>query len=188
MTRRKLEIHTTPISGVLLVETHLYQDERGIFYRGFCDRELDDILSGKKIRQVNLSITHRAGAIRGLHFQYPPHAEMKMIRCLQGRVWDVVVDLRKGSPTFLRWYGVELSAENKLMIVVPEGFAHGFQVLEAGSELLYLTTAHYEPKSEGGIRYSDPKLNIPWLLKVTDVSDRDSSHPFLSKDFRGFVL
>lgn len=183
-----MKIVSTPIQGVYLVETTPFQDERGTFYRAFCDRELDSLLQGETIRQVNLSRTEAAGAIRGMHFQYPPHAEMKLLRCLKGRVWDVAVDLRQGSSTFLQWYQAELSAANAYMIVIPQGCAHGFQVLEAGSELLYLHTAYYEPKSEGGIRYSDPKINIPWPLKATDISPRDASHSLLSEDFRGIVI
>ncbi|AFY83097.1 dTDP-4-dehydrorhamnose 3,5-epimerase family protein [Oscillatoria acuminata] len=183
-----MKIVSTPIQGIYVVETKPFQDERGTFYRAFCDRELDSLLEGKTIRQVNLSRTEAAGAIRGMHFQYPPHAEIKLIRCLKGRVSDVAVDLRQDSSTFLKWYQTELSAANAYMIMIPQGCAHGFQVLEPSSELLYLHTAYYEPKSEGGIRYSDPKINISWPLKATDVSPRDASHPLLSEDFRGIVL
>lgn len=183
-----MKIVSTPIQGVCIVETNPFQDERGSFYRAFCDRELDSLLQGQTIRQVNHSRTEAVGAIRGMHFQHPPHAEMKLIRCLKGRVWDVAIDLRQDSPTFLQWHHQELSADNAYMMVIPQGCAHGFQVLEPGSELLYLHTAYYEPKSEGGIRYSDPKFNIPWPLKVTDVSDRDSSHPLLYENFRGIEL
>lgn len=183
-----MKIIYTPIQGVCIVETNPFRDERGSFYRAFCDRELDSLLQGETIRQVNVSRTEAVGAIRGMHFQYPPHAEIKLIRCLKGRVWDVAVDLRQDSSTFLKWYQVELSADNAYMMVIPQGCAHGFQVLEAGSELLYLHTAYYEPKAEGGIRYSDPKINIPWPLKATDVSPRDASHPLLSEDFRGIVI
>lgn len=183
-----MNIISTPIHGVSVVETNPFRDERGSFYRAFCDRELDSLLQGQKIRQVNHSRTEAVGAIRGMHFQHPPHAEIKLVRCLQGRVWDVAVDLRQGSSTFLQWHHQELSADNSYMMAIPQGCAHGFQVLEPGSELLYLHTAYYETKSEAGIRYSDPKLNIPWPLKVTDVSARDASHPLLSEDFRGIVL
>lgn len=183
-----MKITSTPIQGVYLVETTPFQDERGIFYRAFCEHELNSLLQGETIRQVNVSRTGAVGTIRGLHFQYPPHAEIKLIRCLRGRVWDVVVDLRQGSPTFLKWYQVDLSSDNYYMIVVPKGCAHGFQVLEAGSELLYLHTAYYEPKSEGGIHYKEPKLNIPWLLELTDISPRDASHPLLPENFQGIAL
>ncbi len=183
-----MKIISTPIQGVSIVETKSFQDERGWFYRAFCDRKLDFLLEEQTIRQVNISRTEAVGAIRGMHFQYPPHAEIKLIRCLKGRVWDVAVDLRQGSSTFLQWHQAELSADNASMMVIPQGCAHGFQVLESGSELLYLHTASYEPKYEGAVRYSDPRINIPWPVTATDVSQRDASHPLLSEDFRGICL
>ncbi len=183
-----MKITATPIQGVYLVETTPFRDERGIFYRAFCDRELGFLLQGETIRQVNVSQTEAVGTIRGLHFQYPPHAEIKLIRCLRGRVWDVIVDLRRDSPTFLKWYQVDLSDDNAYMIVVPKGCAHGFQTLELSSELLYLHTACYANKYEGGIHYKEPKLSIPWPLEVTHISPRDASHPFLSEDFQGIAL
>jgi dTDP-4-dehydrorhamnose 3,5-epimerase len=178
----------TSIQGVSLVETTPFKDQRGAFYRAFCDEELASLLQGRTIRQINVSRTEAAGAIRGLHFQHPPHAEMKLVRCLRGRVWDVAVDLRRESATFLRWHAEELSSDNARMLVIPEGCAHGFQVLDAGSELLYLHTADYEPRSEGGVRFDDPAVEIAWPLKGTDISQRDSSHPLLTEDFKGIAL
>jgi len=125
------------------------------------------------------------GAIRGMHFQYPPFAEMKLIRCIRGRVLDVAVDLRTDSQTFLQWHAQELSSDNLQMMVVPEGCAHGFQVMEPDSELLYLHTAMYHKPSEGGLRYNDPQLSISWPLPVTDISHRDQSHPLLADSFPG---
>ncbi len=183
-----MEILSTPIEGVCIAQTQRFQDERGWFYRGFCDRDLASLLKEQTIRQVNISRTETVGAIRGLHFQYPPHAEMKLVRCLKGRVWDVALDLRQGSETFLRGYGTELSADNAHMMVIPPGCAHGFQVLASGSELLYLHTAAYEPKSEGGVRYNDPGIDISWPLKVTNISRRDANHPLLSENFQGIIL
>ncbi len=171
-----------------MVEATPFKDQRGAFYRAFCDQELASLAQGRTIRQINVSRTEAVGAIRGLHFQHPPHAEMKLVRCLQGRVWDVALDLRRGSPSFLRWHAEELSSDNARMLVIPEGCAHGSQVLEAGSELLYLHTAHYEPKSEGGVRFDDPAVKIAWPLTTTDISPRDSSHPLLTADFRGITL
>lgn len=163
-------------------------DARGSFYRGFCDQELKEILSGGQVRQVNVSHTKTMGAIRGLHFQYPPHTEIKLIRCLRGRVFDVAVDLRAGSPTFGKWYATELSDENHVMMVLPAGCAHGFQVLECSSELLYLHTAPYAPEAEGAIRYDDPAIAIEWPLAVTDISLRDQAHPYLDPTFEGVRL
>jgi dTDP-4-dehydrorhamnose 3,5-epimerase len=171
-----------------MVETMPFKDQRGAFYRAFCDQDLAELSQGRTIRQINVSRTEAVGAIRGLHFQFPPHAEMKLVRCLRGRVWDVALDLRRGSATILRWHAEELSLDNARMMVIPEGCAHGFQVLDAGTELLYLHTAHYEPKSEGGVRFDDPAVEIAWPLAATDISQRDSSHPLLTEDFRGITL
>jgi dTDP-4-dehydrorhamnose 3,5-epimerase len=183
-----MKIISTPIEGVSIAETVPFQDNRGAFYRAFCDVDLEPLLQGRVIRQMNLSQTQAVGAIRGMHFQYPPHAETKFVRCLKGRVWDVAVDLRAGSSTFLSWHGVELSPDNALMVVIPEGCAHGFQVLEPGSELLYLHTSSYEAGAEGGILYNDPSINISWQMPPTDISKRDASHSLLSSDFKGLVL
>ena len=146
------------------------------------------MLKGNCIRQANISETYTVGAIRGLHFQYPPSAEIKFIRCLSGKVWDIAVDLRHNSSTFLQWYGLELSAEDNQMFVIPEGCAHGFQVLEPNSELLYLHTAIYIKELEGGVCYNDPLLGISWPLAVTEISQRDLSHPALPQDFTGITL
>lgn len=176
------------IAGLAVVETTARADHRGAFMRLFCQQELAPVLGARQIVQINHSRTSQVGAVRGLHFQYPPHAEMKLVRCLRGRVWDVAVDLRAGSPTFLQWHAEELSAGNARMMVIPEGCAHGFQVLEADSELLYLHTAFYTPDVEGAVRYDDPRLDIHWPKSITDLSERDRSHPLLSADFAGIPL
>ena len=131
----------TPINNAFVFNANPYEDERGFFYRAFCDNELGKYIDGKTIKQINISKTNEKGAIRGLHYQHKPDQEIKLIRCIKGKVWDVIVDLRSDSSSFMQWYGVELEPENKNMIIVPEGCAHGFQVLEPGSELLYLHTA-----------------------------------------------
>ena len=177
----------TSIPGVFVAETTPFKDQRGAFYRAFCDQELVSLLLGRAIRQINVSRTEAVGAIRGLHYQHPPHAEMKLVRCLRGRVWDLALDLRRDSATFLRWHAEELSSDNARMVVIPEGCAHGFQVLDAGSELLYLHTAPYESESEGGVRFDDPAVEIAWPLAATDISQRDGSHPFLTGDFSGII-
>jgi len=179
---------STPINGVALVETVRFRDHRGAFARLFCEHALAGMLGERHIVQINHSRTAQVGAVRGMHFQHAPHAEMKMVRCLKGHVWDVTVDLRKESETFLHWYGVELSADNDRMMVVPEGCAHGFQALEADSELLYLHTATYAPDAEGGVRYDDPRLAIDWPLDVSDISERDKSHPLIGSGFMGVTL
>jgi dTDP-4-dehydrorhamnose 3,5-epimerase len=154
-------------------------DHRGQFMRLFCERELASVIGDRHIRQINFSRTEQAGAVRGLHFQSPPHAEMKLVRCLRGRVFDVAADLRRDSPTFARWHGVELTPENGLMMIAPEGCAHGFQALEPQSEMLYLHTAFYEPAAEGGARHDDPALGIKWPLPVVDLSARDRNFPLI---------
>jgi len=176
------------IDGVVIVETTRMMDHRGAFARLFCEDALADVLGERHIVQINHSRTARVGAVRGMHFQHAPQAEMKMVRCLKGRVWDVAVDLRKASSTFLQWHAVELSAANDRMLVVPEGCAHGFQVLEAESELLYLHTAAYSPASEGGVRHDDPALGIDWPLDVADMSQRDRTHPLIAEDYCGVIL
>lgn len=178
----------TPLSGLKVVQSTPHQDARGAFMRFFCARELQPLLGGRQIAQINHSRTSRTGAVRGMHFQHPPHAEMKMVRCLRGRVWDVAVDLRAGSPTLLKWYAQELSPDSTQMMVIPEGFAHGFQTLEPNSELLYLHTEFYQPPSEGGLRHDDPRLGITWPLAPQDLSPRDLSHPLLNNDFTGVTL
>jgi dTDP-4-dehydrorhamnose 3,5-epimerase len=181
-------IHSTPITDLFVAESKAFKDERGAFARLFCEQELSSVIGQRKIVQINHSCTEAVGAVRGLHFQHAPHAEMKLVRCLKGKVCDVAVDLRPQSPSYKRWYAQELSAQNALMMVIPEGFAHGFQVLEAGSELLYLHTAFYKPESEGGVRHDDPELYINWPLPVTDISARDSNHAYIDTRFRGIVL
>lgn len=180
-----MKIRQTGIAEAVVVEGQPYSDHRGAFSRLFCERALAEVVADRHIVQVNHSRTHAVGAVRGMHFQYPPHAEMKMVRCIRGRVWDVLVDLRANSPTFLTWHAEELSPETSRMLIIPEGCAHGFQVLEPDSELLYLHTAFYTPSSEGALRYDDPRLAISWPLPTTDISERDRNHAFLTNDFAG---
>ena len=183
-----LNILQTQIPDLVLAETRPYADSRGAFSRLYCKRELSSVIGSRQIVQVNISSTGSVGAVRGMHFQHAPHAEMKLVRCLKGRVWDVAVDLRANSPTFLKWHAQELSHANAKMIVIPEGFAHGFQVLEPDSELLYLHTEFYERQSEGGLRYNDPKFEINWPLPITDLSDRDAKHPLIDSSFQGLKV
>ena len=183
-----MKIHGTPIAGLVLVESTSQTDERGFFTRLYCQNELGKLVGARQIVQINQSSTRTVGAVRGLHFQRDPHAEMKLVRCIKGKVWDVAVDLRAGSSTFLHWHAEELSAENAHMMVIPEGFAHGFQVLEEDSVLLYLHTASYAPSAEGGVRPMDPRLSIAWPLVPQDLSDRDLNHPLLTSEFAGLAL
>lgn len=180
-----MKMHSTPLSGLTLVETPSVRDERGQFMRVFCETEFSE----KSLRvhwvQINLSRTARKGTVRGMHFQFPPAAEAKLIRCLRGSVYDVAVDLRAGSPTFLRWHGVELDQDSATQVFIPEGFAHGFQALTDDVELLYLHTAPWSRAHEGGVRHDDPALSITWPLPVTRVSEKDRSIPLLSDNFAG---
>jgi len=183
-----MKIIETQIIGVYIVGTIPYRDHRGAFSRLFCEDELAPILDGRHIVQINHSRTLRVGAVRGMHFQKAPHAEMKLVRCIVGRVWDVAVDLRHGSSTFLQWYAHELDADAMNMMIIPEGCAHGFQVLESSSELIYLHTASYEKLAEGGIRFDDPAIGIGWPLPCADVSPRDQSHALLNEKFKGLMV
>ena len=181
-------VHTTPIPGLCVVKLTPQTDERGEFTRIFCANELSELIGDRKIVQINHSRTTAVGTIRGLHFQVPPDAEMKLVRCLKGRVWDVAVDLRKGSSTFLQWHAQELSQLNYHLMVIPEGFAHGFQVLEPNSELLYLHTSAYSPNSEAGLKFDDVMLGITWPLTRTDISLRDRNHLNIDSNFKGIGL
>jgi len=183
-----MNIDATPIEGLAVASGGARADQRGSFARLFCERELAPVIGARRILQSNLSRTNAVGAVRGLHFQHPPHAEMKLVRCLRGRVLDVAVDLRAGSATFLQWFGEELTPGNGRMMIIPEGFAHGFQVLEPDSEMLYLHTAFYDAPSEGGLRYNDPRLAIDWPLPAVDLSERDQHHPLIPTDFAGITL
>ncbi|CAM3249436.1 dTDP-4-dehydrorhamnose 3,5-epimerase [Mycobacterium intermedium] len=183
-----MNILDTAIADLMVVQSLPISDARGTFIRLFCAQELQGLLGQRQIKQINQSRTSRAGVVRGLHFQHPPHAELKMVRCLRGRVWDVAVDLRAGSPTFLHWHAEELVQNDARMVVIPEGFAHGFQALEPDSELLYLTTAFYQPAFEGGVRYDDPALAIAWPLPPQGLSPRDMAQPPLGADFTGITL
>jgi len=180
-----MKLTDTPLAGLQVATTQAFLDARGAFSRLFCELALAPALQGRRIAQINHSRTHQVGAVRGLHFQRAPHAEMKLVRCLRGRVWDVAVDFRAGSPTFLQWHAQELTPSNGDMMVIPEGFAHGFQALEPDSELLYLHTARYEPAAEGGLRHDDPRLAIRWPHEVRDLSARDLNHPLLDDSATG---
>lgn len=183
MTRFAVE--PTALAGLKVIRRQPLEDARGIFQRLYCRDELNAAGFTKPIAQANHSLTRKQGAVRGLHFQRPPHAEMKMVSCLRGKVFDVAVDLRPSSPTYLKWHGEELSAANRASLLIPEGFAHGFQVLEADSELFYLHTEPYVATSEDALNVSDPRLAIAWPLPIADLSDRDRGHAYLGPDFKG---
>jgi dTDP-4-dehydrorhamnose 3,5-epimerase len=176
------ELRRTLINGVLEVRGHPFADHRGAFLNAFRSQEAAFMAcwGDRSIAQVNLSRTEAVGMIRGLHLQAQPHSEAKLVRCLRGRVWDVAVDLRDESSTYGQWHAVELSPDRGNALLIPEGCAHGFQVLETGSELLYLHSGAWVPEAETGVRWDDPLLAIPWPLPVAELSDRDRNLPFLA--------
>lgn len=178
----------TPLAGLMLVQRKAIEDHRGFLSRFYCAEEFRAAGITKPVAQINHTLTRQRGAVRGLHFQHPPHAEAKLVSCLKGEILDVAVDLRRDSPTFLHWHGEILSAANRKSLLIPEGYAHGFQALTEDCELIYLHTAAYHPEAEGALNVAEPKLNITWPLPIDDLSDRDRSHPFIKADFQGIVL
>jgi dTDP-4-dehydrorhamnose 3,5-epimerase len=183
-----MQFEPLPIPGAFTIRLSPFQDERGVFSRLFCADELSGIDHTKEIVQVNHSVTKEAGSIRGMHFQHPPYAEIKIIRCLRGKAYDVMVDLRAGSPTFLKWHAVELSFDAFNMVYIPEGCAHGFQVLEENCELLYFHTSFYNKATEGGVRYNDDRIGIEWPLPPKNLSQKDLNYPLLDDSFRGIQI
>jgi dTDP-4-dehydrorhamnose 3,5-epimerase len=180
-----MTIAPLPLRGLYSITGTPVGDARGRFLRLFCESEFAGIRPGLHFTQANLSDTAQRGTVRGLHYQVPPAAEAKLVRCLRGRVFDVAVDLRPDSPTFLAWHAVELSPEAANAVFIPEGFAHGFQALTDDVQLLYLHTAAWSAPHERGLRHDDPRLGIAWPLPATVVSDRDRAHPLLDAHFAG---
>ena len=177
--------HLTPMQGAYIIDPEPFRDERGSFERYYCRREFLQIGHDKDWVQLNHSVTDHKGTIRGMHFQVKPFSEIKLVKCIKGKVFDVIVDLRKESQTFLQWYGVELSEENHRMIYIPEGFAHGFQTLDGDCHLVYHHSEYYMPGSESGLRYNDPRLKIEWPLPVSVISERDKAHQVIDENFKG---
>jgi dTDP-4-dehydrorhamnose 3,5-epimerase len=185
----RFDVRETSIRGLVVLQRKPVGDSRGYLERMFCAEELRMLIPpAKNIAQINHSLTVRPGTVRGLHFQYPPSAETKFVNCLHGEVFDVAVDLRHGSPTFLQWHGEILSAANHHMLVVPEGFAHGFQALTENCELVYFVTAVYQPAAEGALNAQDPALGIQWPEPITELSPRDAGHPMVTSEFAGISL
>lgn len=176
------------IRGLVLIRRKRMGDARGYLERIFCASELAEAGWTDPIAQINQTYTARQGTIRGMHFQHPPHSEKKLVMCLKGRVYDVAIDIRKDSPTFLKWHGEILSPEDASALLIPEGFAHGFQTLTPDVLMLYCHSAFYAPESEAGICYNDSSVGINWPVEVTDVSERDKKHPILVNQFSGIAL
>ena len=173
----QLNLSPTKLNGVLIADTNFRSDARGAFARLFCKNELAATLRGREIVQVNFSVTKSCGAVRGVHFQHPPYSEMKFVRCIKGRIWDVVVDLRRNSPTFMKWHAEELSQDNARMIIIPEGCAHGFQTLESNTRILYFHDQVYSGDHEAGYSIFSESLSIEFDIPVKLISNRDRDFP-----------
>jgi dTDP-4-dehydrorhamnose 3,5-epimerase len=167
----------TEIKDAHIIDVEQRADERGFFARTWCAQEFAQHGLVARIAQTNMSYNKRKGTLRGMHFQHAPHAEVKIIRCTRGAIYDVIIDLRPGSPSYKRWIGVELSADNYRMLYVPEGFGHGFQTLADDSEVAYNVSEFYTPGAEGGVRYNDPAFAIEWPLPVSVISEKDAAWP-----------
>lgn len=185
---QRFRIQPTDLTGVVVIERQSITDERGWFERVFCADELAAFTGSQPIVQINRSVTHRRGTVRGLHYQCPPHAEIKIVMCLRGEIFDVAVDVRAESPSFLTWHGERLTAGDGRMLVIPQGCAHGIQTLTDDAELLYFNTTAYAPDYEAGLNPEDSQLAIAWPLPITELSSRDRAHPFIDSRFLGLQL
>lgn len=170
----------TPLKGAFLIDLDKIGDERGFFARFFCENEFKIHGLDPKVAQANFSLSKDKGTLRGLHYQLPPYEETKLVRCLSGSLYDVILDIRRDSPTFGRYFGAVLTPENRTMMYVPRGFAHGFITLEPDTEILYLVSAPYSKEHERGIRFDDPAFNIEWPAAPAVISERDRSHRFFN--------
>jgi dTDP-4-dehydrorhamnose 3,5-epimerase len=175
----------TPLKDAFTIELEKRGDDRGFFARFFCVDEFGRQGLETRFVQVNNSLSTRRGTLRGMHYQLAPSAEVKVVRCLRGAVWDAIIDIRPDSPTVGRWFGAELTAENRRMMYVPRGFAHGILTLTDDAELLYLVSDFYAPKEERGIRWNDPHFGIEWPIEPTEISPKDAAWPDFSPDTHG---
>lgn len=171
----------TTLQDAYVIELEKTVDERGFFARSWCRREFEDHRLDADLAQCNISFSQKKGTLRGMHYQLPPFAETKLVRCTRGSIYDVIIDLRPDSPTFLQWFGIDLTAENRRMLYVPKGFAHGFQTLADSTEVFYQMSEFYAPKYAQGFRWDDELVNIAWPLKVTVISDKDSTYPNINR-------
>jgi len=183
-----MEFINTSIAGVYRILHHPTYDNRGSFCRLFCSREFAEVSNCMVSNQVNLSKTTRKGTFRGFHYQSAPAHEYKLITCIQGRVYDIALDVRRDSPTFLKIFSCELSADSPYSLLLPPGVAHGFQSLEDNSYLIYNHSGFYTPEHQAGIRFDDPRVTVPLPLPVSELSERDATHPLLDETFQGIVL
>lgn len=167
----------TPLKNAFVIELEKHGDDRGFFARTFCKKEFAEIGLDNEIVQINNSLSIGKATLRGIHYQLPPKAETKIVKCIKGSLWDVMVDLRPESPTFLKWYGTELNEENRRMMFVPKGYGHGFITLTDNTETIYLVTEFYSPEFERGLRWNDPRIGINWPISPQTISLKDNSHP-----------
>ncbi len=181
----RFEVIDTPLAGLRIVRRQRLGDSRGFLSRLFCAEELAATGFDRPIAQINHTFTARQGTVRGMHFQRPPHAEIKLVSCVRGEVWDVAVDVREGSPTFLRWHAARLSADNGQALLIPAGFAHGFQALTDDVELLYCHSAAHAAQAEAGLNPMDEQLAVEWPLAIAELSERDTRHPPITDTFQG---
>jgi dTDP-4-dehydrorhamnose 3,5-epimerase len=184
----RFDIQPTPLAGLFVIQRQPIGDARGYLERLYDSATMQAVAPGQHIVQINHTLTVRSGAVRGMHFQRPPHAETKLVSCLRGQVFDVAVDVRNSSPTFLHWHAEILSADNHKTLAIPEGFAHGFQALTDDCEMLYFHTAAYDPGAEDSLNARDPMLAIRWPQFISEMSPRDSAHPMLNATFKGVTL
>ncbi len=176
-----LQARETGLAQVFLVEMDLHQDERGAFGRAWCRRELDSLGLSTELAQINVGFSGRRGTLRGLHYQSPPFGEVKLVRCTRGAVFDVAVDVRSGSSTFGRWVGVELTMDNRRMLYIPPGCAHGYLTLTDNAEIMYFTSEYYRPEVAVGMRFDDPAFGIDWPIPVSVISDRDRAWALIER-------
>ncbi len=181
----RFTIDDCPLAGLKTIVRHPVGDSRGFLSRLFCAEALGQAGWHRPIAQINHTYTARKGVVRGMHYQCPPHAEMKLVSCLRGEIWDVAVDIRSDSPTFLHWHAERLSATNGKALLIPEGFAHGFQALSDDVELLYCHSAAYSAEAEAGLSPVDPRLHINWPLEIAELSSRDARHEPINACFTG---
>jgi dTDP-4-dehydrorhamnose 3,5-epimerase len=174
-----MKFNKNKLDGSFFIDLDKREDERGFFARLFCINEFDQNQADRNIVQINNSLSKDKGTLRGIHYQLSPKSETKIVRCIKGSLWDVIVDLRPDSPTFLQWFGETLSAENRRMMFVPKGFGHGFITLEPDTEVIYFVTEFYSPEHERGLRWDDPKIGIEWPIEPVIISEKDRQH----KDF-----
>lgn len=183
-----MQFNKTPLEGAYTIDLEKRGDDRGFFARLFCEKEFGVAGLETHFVQINNSSSAKRGTLRGMHFQLPPVAEVKVVRCIKGGLYDVIVDLRPDSPTFKQWFGAELTAENRRMMYVPRGFAHGFITLTDDTEAFYLVSAFYGPEQERGLRYNDPAIGIEWPMTPTELSEKDKNWPDLDAAFHGLDM